>query len=117
MKYYFTINQAEKKLGQRGTMKSFTTILLGLFLLTSCGSGDKKLSEKGLSVKVLKNRSTDCQVIGKYQGRNNGGSVELARNHARNQAAEDGANSIYFEEEFANGARWTVHAIAYNCGN
>lgn len=96
-------------------MKLSVTILISLVFLFACGSSDKKLSEKALSVKVLKNRSTDCSVIGKYQGKNNGGSVELARNHARNLAAEDGANAIYFEEEFANGARWTVHAIAYNC--
>lgn len=95
-------------------MKILTITFLSLFL-SACGTSDKKLSEKGLAVKVLKNKSTNCQVIGKYEGRNNGGSVELARNHARNQAAEDDANAIYFEEEFANGARWVVNAIAYDC--
>ena len=95
-------------------MKKITILFLALFL-SACGSSDKKLSEKGLSVKVLKNKSSSCQVIGKYEGRNNGGSVELARNHARNQAAEDDANAIYFDEEYANGARWIVKAIAYDC--
>ena len=90
-------------------------LLIGLVFLAACASNSHKLSKDAEQVKVLMRKSKDCPVMGKYKGVHEKGSVEMARNQARNLAANDGANSIFFDEEFSNGGIWTVWAIAYRC--
>jgi hypothetical protein len=54
-------------------------------------------------------------VVGKVVGENDQGSVDLARNHARNLGAKLGANGLFIDQEVPNGASVKVYATAYQC--
>ena len=88
--------------------------LMALLTLSAC-STPHTLSTEAMNVKVAKNKPKTCAVVGKFQGKHDEGSVELARNQALNLAAEKGATDIYFDEEINNGKKWVVHAIGYMC--
>ena len=89
-------------------------LLISLMFIASCGSAHK-LSGAGMNVEVQKNKPKGCVVVGKHTGTHEGGSIDLARNMARNLAADKGANQIYFGEEFSNGGTWTVIGTSYKC--
>jgi ABC-type amino acid transport substrate-binding protein len=93
---------------------NFFLSLTLLFALAACGSAHK-LSSAGMNVEVQRNKPKGCIVVGKHTGTHEGGSIDLARNMARNLAADKGANQIYFAEEFSNGGTWTVIGTAYKC--
>lgn len=89
-------------------------VLLSLLTLASC-STPHTLTSEGQKVNVAKTKQKSCSVIGKFVGKHEEGSVELARNQAVNMAAEKGATDVYFDEEVNNAKVWTVHAIGYMC--
>jgi hypothetical protein len=89
-------------------------LIVSLLGLLGCSSAHE-LSGSGMNVEVQKNKPKDCVVVGKLTGTHEGGSIDLARNMARNLAADKGANQIYFGEEFSNGGTWTVIGTAYKC--
>jgi hypothetical protein len=92
------------------------SVLFSLLFIASCSTSKTVLSNEGMAVKVLTTkRGVTCDVVGKVVGENKEGSVELARNHARNLAGKKGASAIYFEEEIQNGSTWRVHSTAYRC--
>lgn len=91
--------------------------IAALTLISACaGTSKEQLSQEGASVKVYPNRrGLQCDVVGKVVGENTEGSVELARNHARNLAAQKGANAIVFDEEIQNGKNWKVFSTSFKC--
>ena len=98
-------------------MKSLKSLMLlaPLALLVSCAA-PQELTKDGMKVKVYGSKPpSDCEVQAKVVGHHDLGSVELARNHARNQVASKGANAITFDEEVQNGKQFRVHATGYMC--
>jgi len=94
-------------------MKILSSLIL-LATLASCSTSTTQLSDSGKNVRVYPNRrGLQCEVVGKVVGENKEGSVELARNHARNLAGEKGADGIVFDEEIQNGSNWKVHSTAF----
>jgi hypothetical protein len=90
--------------------------ILILLALVSCSTSKTKLSKKGMRVEVLTNKpGKQCSVVEKVIGVNDKGSVELARNHARNLIGNSGGNAITFDEEIMNGNSWRVHSTGYHC--
>lgn len=86
-----------------------------LALLAACSSSSK-LSNDAKKVKIFGSKpDSDCEVVGKVVGINEDGSVELARNHARNLVASDDGNAIVFDEEVANGSVFKVYSTGYKC--
>ena len=86
-----------------------------LALLVSCAS-PQQLTKDTRKVKVYGSKPpSDCEVVAKVVGVHDQGSVELARNHARNQVAEKGGNAVTFDEEVQNGSEFRVHATGYIC--
>ncbi len=97
------------------SVKKFSSqVIFALLLLASC-STPHTLTSDGAKVNIAKNKQKSCSVIGKFEGKHEEGSVDLARNQAVNMAADKGATDVYFEEEINNGRKWTVHAIGYMC--
>ncbi len=97
-------------------MKTIFNLSLILLLSVSCATSKKRLSDDGRKVQVLRSKPKgNCSVVDKVVGENDEGSVELARNHARNLVAKMDADSIYFDEEIGNGSVWRVHSTGYNC--
>ncbi|MBT3585888.1 MAG: hypothetical protein HN509_13360 [Halobacteriovoraceae bacterium] len=94
-----------------------TNLLIAcLLLLVSCATSKTKLSSDGMKVKVMSTkRGTKCNVVNKVIGENDNGSEELARNHARNLAGNDGANAVHFDEVIKNGKDIKLYSTAYNC--
>ena len=89
--------------------------ILGL-VLASCGTSKTKLSSKAKDVEILTHQPKgECSMVAKVVGVNKQGSAELARNHARNLAAQAGGNAIWIEQEVPNGSDVKVHASAYEC--
>lgn len=89
-----------------------------LVVITSCSSNPYKLTSEALKVEVLKRKprsNSDCVVVAKVKGHHPEGSSELAENMARNEAASEGANSLFIEDTIANGKERKVEATAYNC--
>ena len=87
-------------------------------LLISCGASKIKLSSDGEKVEILSRKpGKECSVLAKIIGKNEGGSIDLAQNHARNLAGNKGANAIYFDEEVSNGNSYKIHSIGYACKN
>ncbi|MCO4795398.1 MAG: hypothetical protein KC493_16885 [Bacteriovoracaceae bacterium] len=85
-------------------------------IFVSCSVSQTKLSSKGMKVEVLKSKAgSQCSVVEKVVGINDKGSVDLARNHARNLIANAGGNAIHFDEEIVNGSAWRVHSTGYHC--
>jgi hypothetical protein len=89
--------------------------LILLMMVAACGHSTGKLSDAGKHVKVLDSKPAKCDVVGKVMGLNKKGSVDLARNEARNQAAKLGGTAIFIEQEIPNGKGRAVHATAYAC--
>ena len=86
-----------------------------LVLLSSCSSPGG-LSSSGKKVEILKDApNSGCEVVGKVVGMDETGTVELARNSTRNQAAELDATHIRIDQEVPNGRKWAVYATAYLC--
>ncbi len=89
--------------------------LVVLLVLVGCSS-NSQLSNDGKKVKVFGSKpDSDCEVVGKVVGLNEEGSVELARNHARNLVADEDGNAIVFDEEVANGSVFKVYSTGYRC--
>ncbi len=91
--------------------------LLPLFVLVfmvSCATSSR-LTKAGVKVKVIQRAGKSCSVVGKVVGVSNTGIFDIAKNIARNKAAELEATAIIFKEEFSNGKKVTVHGIAYVC--
>jgi hypothetical protein len=87
-----------------------------LTLLTACSAGQTKLSDEAKELQLFPNKpGSECAVVGKVVGENGQGSVDLARNHARNLAAKLGANGMFIDQEVPNGAKMRVFATAYQC--
>jgi hypothetical protein len=85
-------------------------------LLIACSAGQTKLSDEAKELQLFPNKpGAECAVVGKVVGENGQGSVDLARNHARNLAAKLGANGMFIDEEVPNGAKMRVFATAYQC--
>ncbi|MBL6989523.1 MAG: DUF4156 domain-containing protein [Bacteriovoracaceae bacterium] len=84
-------------------------------LVFSCAN--YKLTPGGRKIKVIKTRKAHkrCEVVGKVTGIHEKGSMALAKNQAKNKAADLGADSILFNEEFSNGSVSSVHSTAYLC--
>lgn len=83
-------------------------------IIASCSVSKTKLTA-GKNVKVMPTKKSNCEVVTKVIGINDNGSLDLAKNHARNLAGDQGANAITFDEEFRNGKEWKVHSTAYLC--
>lgn len=89
-----------------------------LAMLVSCAVSKTKLSDDGKKVKVLGQKNNpDCQVIDKVVGENEKGLDELAKNHARNLAAELDGDSLFFDELVSNGNIVKAHATVYQCNS
>ncbi|GAB4406260.1 MAG: hypothetical protein OHK0056_04850 [Bacteriovoracaceae bacterium] len=91
--------------------------IAAMVLISGCaGTSKEELSPEARNVKVYPNRrGLQCDVVGKVVGENDEGSVELARNHARNLEAKKGANGIVFDEEIQNGKNWKVYSTSFLC--
>jgi hypothetical protein len=87
-----------------------------LIALGACSVSKTKLSSRGEKVDVLANKpKEECSVLDRLVAENDKGSVELARNHARNLAAKVDANAVWFEQEIVNGNSVKIHFTAYHC--
>jgi len=95
-------------------MKIFTIIFL--LMVVACATSKKKLSSGGAKVKELAHKKGHgCAVMDKVMGENKIGSLELAKNHARNLVAKAGGDAIYYEETVRNSKDIKVYATAYLC--
>jgi hypothetical protein len=91
-------------------------IIIGLLSsLIGCASTPGKLTKDGARIKLVQHKPTKCQLIDQVEGRSDIGSPELAINHAKNLAAELGANQIYVKEEISNGKIRRAISLAYIC--
>ena len=98
-------------------MKKYRMILLPL-IFTSCASKNPNaLTSEGRSVNIIKTRMApkSCEALGKVEGINDMGVIDISRNIARNQAGDLGANSLLIKDEVINGKNASVLGIAYNC--
>lgn len=86
-----------------------------IFLSVACSSSNVQLSEKAKDLEVYGNKPQNCRVTGKVVGEDRSGSIELAQNHALNQAAKLDSTGIYINQEVSNGPVMRVHATAYQC--
>lgn len=94
----------------------FITMFVLLLTITACGSTSKtKLSKDGAKVEVHRKKPAGCNVVNKVVGINENGSKDLAQNHARNLAADEGGNTIVFNENVPNGNIVKIYATAYFC--
>ena len=96
------------------TISLISTLLL-LFTFTSCSISKTKLSKDGAKVKVHRKKPAGCNVLNKVIGVNENGSPALAKNHARNLAADNGGTAITFDEEVPNGNTVKIYATVYQC--
>lgn len=86
-----------------------------LFIGVSCSTNSVQLSDKAKDLEVYGTKPQNCRVMGKIVGEDKSGSVELAQNHALNQAAKLDATGIFINQEVSNGTHRRVHATAYQC--
>ena len=88
-----------------------------LITLFSCASNPGGITNAGKLVKVVpsEQKKSSCEVVGSVTGESSNGSVEMARNDARNQVAKLAGTHIFFKEEIQNGKDWSVHGIGYQC--
>jgi hypothetical protein len=97
-------------------MKISWIVTLLALIVVGCTVSKTKLTSKGQAIEVLDNKpGKDCFVVAKVVGENDEGSVDLARNHARNLAAKLEADSIFIDQEVPNGNNMNVYATAYTC--
>ncbi|WP_120404539.1 MULTISPECIES: hypothetical protein [unclassified Halobacteriovorax] len=93
-------------------MKYFLMILL----LCSCAVSKTKLTEEGSKVKVTYQKPRkNCTVFTSVIGENENGIKDLAINHAINQVADKGGNTIFIKEAVNEGGRWKVTGMGYHC--
>lgn len=85
-----------------------------LFIGVSCSSS-MQLSDKAKDLEVYGSKPQNCRVMGKVLGEDRTGTIELAQNHALNQAAKLDATGIFINQEVSNGTLRQVHATAYQC--
>ncbi len=89
---------------------------MALAIIIGCTVSKTKLSSQGQAVEVIDNKpGKDCFVVAKVVGENGEGSVDLARNHARNLAAKLDADTLFIDQEVPNGNNVKVYATAYTC--
>ena len=93
-------------------------MLIGL-LLSSCASNPRSknaLTEKGKKVQVIEFRpAKSCTLVEQIIKTHRKGSVEVAKNHARNQAGKFKASHIHYKDIIVNGPVIKVIAEAYDC--
>ncbi|MBY0516825.1 MAG: DUF4156 domain-containing protein [Bacteriovoracaceae bacterium] len=91
-------------------------VMFLLVVLTACSSSPGNLTDLGKEVQILDSKpGSECSVVGKVVGENEQGSIDLARNHARNLGGKLKANSIFINQEVPNGQKYQVFATAYQC--
>jgi hypothetical protein len=96
-------------------MKALFLSILAISLV-SCAGSSELLTDDGKKVELFNSKpGAECSVVGKVVGETDKGSVDLARNHARNLAAKLRANAIFVNEEVSNGAKIQAFATAYQC--
>ena len=91
------------------------SLFLVIFLASSCSSGPVQLTEKARELEVYATKPSECKVTGRFVGKDELGSKELALNHALNQAAEVGSTGVFVNQEVPNGKMMEVHVTAYQC--
>lgn len=90
--------------------------LISFSILFSCAVSKTKLSDDGSKVKILaSNKNPECHVLDKVIGENEKGSDELAKNHARNLAANLDGDAIYIDDMVNNANMVKVYATVYQC--
>lgn len=90
--------------------------LLMLLLLGSCAVSKTKLSKEGQKVKVTYQKPrANCSVFTSVVGENEDGIKDLAINHAINQVADQGGNTIFIKEAVNEGSSWKVTGMGYHC--
>ena len=91
-------------------------LFLSLITLAGCSSAPSVLTEAGQQVEIFNTKpGSECSVIGKVIGDSDKGSMDLARNHARNLAGKMKANALFINQEVPNGQKSQVFATAYYC--
>lgn len=95
--------------------KAFSVVFILIFTL-AC-STSHSLSSEAQEVKVIYRKPKNCTVTGRFKGVHEKGSLDLAKNQARNMASKKDSNAIFFDEEFSNGQTWTAVGIGYKCPN
>jgi hypothetical protein len=104
-------------MGQKGVVMKYIFSILLVLVFTACSSGPTtKLSSKGKNVQIIEGKpESDCEIVGKVVGENGFGSVDVARNDARNKVGDLDGNWILIKEEVPTGNAWKVHALGYKC--
>lgn len=92
-------------------------LILVLLLAVGCASNPHHLSEEAKAMEVLSSKPKDneCEILAKVKGFHDQGSERMAKNMAQNKAADEGADSIYFDESVSNGSKREVMATGYKC--
>lgn len=91
-------------------------LFFSLITLVGCSTAPGILTDSGKAVEVFNTKpGNECSVVGKVVGDNDKGSMDLARNHARNLAGKIKANAIHITQEVPNGQKAQVFATAYYC--
>lgn len=87
-------------------------IFLALF---GCSQAPVQLNKEAESIEVLVNKPQGCKTVGKFLGKDNTGSKDMALNSILNQAASQGATSVHINAEVPNGKNIEVHGTGYKC--
>ncbi|MBD64933.1 MAG: hypothetical protein CME62_06980 [Halobacteriovoraceae bacterium] len=92
-------------------------LLSALFsLIVSCAVSKTKLSDEGREVKILPDKNNpNCHVVDTLVAENEQGSDELARNYARNLAADKGGDALLINQVVSNGKKIRVYGTVYHC--
>lgn len=96
-------------------MNKFLMVILSLAFVASCSSNPYRLTEGGKKVELKLNRPKNCEVIGRVSGESEDGEFEAAKNVARNNAADKGADTLFINDQVQNGAQVKVLGTAYKC--
>jgi hypothetical protein len=89
--------------------KSLFVFLLG------CSQMGVDLSKEAQEIEVLGHRPEGCRAIGKFIGKDDSGTKELALNSALNDAAKNEATAVVVNQEIPNGKEIVVHVTGYKC--
>lgn len=90
------------------------TYMFFLSILFGCATGHQ-LTPEAQNIEVVKSKPHGCVAVAKVKGIHKEGSLDLAKNMARNLAAKKGATKVYFSETYSNGSTWTAIAEAFQC--
>ncbi|EQC51603.1 DUF4156 domain-containing protein [Bacteriovorax sp. DB6_IX] len=97
-------------------MKKVLFAVTAAALMTSCAVSKTVLTPEGEKIKVVnKKPHKRCRAVISVVGENDEGVMDLAINHARNQAGKKGADTLYVTDEVSQGSMWRVHATGYIC--